>query len=434
MKILMKITLIILLNLLFFKCTEENLNVAFEKQHYFYSNTQGNNSIEGSHIYISKKKGDTLYFDEEVSKIIKEIDPSWIVGQGSGKPYYDTGKEYYWHVLKVLPGLNAVITAPVNRYFNIKKPVVFWNLGHYPVKLSDSLKGSWGFSKIILDKKDSLFKTHLFECDTDVVNLYIATSKNLSSWKIKHLLEPNDFRGVVWNAPDIDHKMKKTPIISDIVLFEDKYYSFAFGDNKFKKTFISVLISDSLEGKYKVHPFPLVSPNLESGFSNDDVYFPKVVRSDSSWLMFYTSRSKQKDSFLCVAKSNNLIDWTVIREDVLPRNKGWNSGIKNMICAQVKVINNKLYLWVTGTKDVGDFSSPNKGNSMDICIGKFYAPLNSYNFKEAKGNPVFGGNPSFEAENDHVGAAFQEINYGNYIYTFYHGKGRAGKKYTILMK
>ena len=105
-----------------------------------------------------------------------------------------------------------------------------------------------------------------------------------------------------------------------------------------------------------------------------------------------------------------------------------------MICAQVKIINNKLYIWATGTKDVGDFSSPNKGNAMDICIGKFCSPLNSYNFKEVKGNPVFGGNPAFEAENDQIGGVFQELNYENYIYTFYHGKGRSGSKYTILMK
>ena len=70
------------------------------------------------------------------------------------------------------------------------------------------MSGSWGFSKIILDKKDSLFKTHLFECDTDIVHLYLASSKNLSNWTIKRLLKPDDFNNIPWNVPDKNHKMK----------------------------------------------------------------------------------------------------------------------------------------------------------------------------------------------------------------------------------
>lgn len=434
MKFLLKSHFLILLLTLFVNCKEDSPNIEFENQHYFYSNTEGNNTIEGSHIYIKKKAGDTLFFEKSNAKIIQNINGSWVLGQGSGKPYFDTGKEYYWTIRKVIPKLNAVITAPVNQYFSIKKPIVFWKLGAYPVKLSDSLKGSWGFSKIILDKKDSLFKTHLFECDTNEVNLYLATSRNLNTWEIKHLLKPNDFRNVSWNAPDINNKMKVTPIISDIVFFQKKYYSFAYGDNAEKKTHIGILTSNSLEGEYKIHPSPVIVPNPESEFSNDDVYFPKVLRVDSSWLMFYTSRNKEKESFLCVAKSDNLLKWKVINENILQRNKGWNSGMTNMLCAQVKIIKNQIHIWVTGTKEVGSYKSPNKGNAMDICIGKFQAPLNSLEFTEATGNPTFGGNPTFELENDHIGGVFQEVIYKKYMYTFYHGKGRKGKEYTVLMK
>ncbi len=434
MKPLLKSVFFIISLLLLVHCNKDISNIEFENQKYFYSNTEGNNTIEGSHIYIRRKVGDTLFFRESNARIIKNLNGSWLLGQGSGKPYFDTGKEYYWSILKVIPKLNAIITAPVNQYFSLKKPIVFWKLGSYPVKLSDSLKGSWGFSKIILDKQDNLFKTHLFECDTNEIKLYLATSKNLNSWKIKHLLEPKDFKDISWNAPDINNKMKVTPIISDVVYFEKKYYSFAYGDDAEKKTHIGILTSDSLEGKYKIQSSPIVTPNSESEFSNDDVYFPKVVKGDSSWLMFYTSRNKKKESFLCVAKSDNLINWKVIGENILPRNKGWNSGMENMLCAQVKIIKNKIHIWVTGTKEVGSYKSPNKGNAMDICIGKFEAPINSINFTEAKGNPTFGGNPTFAFENDHVGGVFQEIIYENYMYTFYHAKGRAGKEYTILMK
>ena len=178
MKFLIKSLFIVFALVVFIYCNENSPNIEFENQQYFYSNTEGNNTIEGSHIYIKKKVGDTLFFEKSNARIINDLNGSWVLGQGSGKPYFDTGKEYYWSILKVIPKLNAVITAPVNQYFSLKRPIVFWKLGSYPVKFSDSLRGSWGFSKIILDKRDKLFKTHLFECDTNEVNLYLATSKN----------------------------------------------------------------------------------------------------------------------------------------------------------------------------------------------------------------------------------------------------------------
>ena len=434
MKFIVKLIITLASTLFFVQCKDKKLDVPFEKQHYYYSNIEGNNTVEGSHIYIDHKIKDTLFFDESCSRLIQQINRKWIVGQGSGKPYYDTGKEYYWPILKVLPQLNAIITRPINQYFSLQKPVVFWKLGPYPIKFSDTLKGSWGFSKIIYDKKDSLFKTHLFECDTDLVNLYVATSKNLNTWEVKHLLEPNDFKNIPWNVADKNHDMKVTPLISDIVFYNNKYYSFAYGDDADEKTYISVLISDSLEGRYKIHPLPLISPNPKSKFSNHDVYFPKIIKNDSLWLMYYTSKNVQNEEFLCVAKSYNLMDWEVVKENFLTRNQGWNSGMKNLLCAQVKIVNKQVYLWATGTKEVGDFKNPNKGNALDVCIGKFHAPINSFDFIEDKGNPIFGGNPTFNFENDHIGGAFQELDYENYTYTFYHGKGRSGKEYTILIK
>ncbi len=434
MKFIPKLIITLIIPLLFTDCKDNNSDVPFENQHYYYSNKEGNNTIEGSHIYIDHKIGDTLFFDESCSKLIQNINRKWIIGQGSGKPYYDAGKEYHWPILRVLPKYNALITRPVNEYFSLEKPVVFWKLGPYPIKFSDSLKGSWGFSKIILDKKDSLFKTHLFEFGTDQSNLYLATSKNLNNWTIKRSLKLGDFKNISRNVPDKNQKMKFVPLISDIVHHNKKYYSFAYGDNTKGKSYISVLISDSLEGNYTSHPITLFSSNPKSNFSNRGVYFPKIVYSDSLWLMYYTSKNEQNEEFLCVARSNNLMDWMVLKENILIRSQGWNASMKNLLCAQVKIINNQIHLWATGTKNVGNYKNPNKGNPMDICIGKFYTPLYSNNFIEEAGNPIFGGNPTFDFENDHIGGIFQEITYENYTYTFYIGKGRSGKEYTILVK
>ena len=306
--------------------------------------------------------------------------------------------------------------------------------GPFPVVFNNSLSASWGFSKIIFDQKDSLYKTHIYECDTGIVNIYLATSKSSVDWKIKHLLSPEDFNNVTWNVPEKDGKMKVTPLVSDIIKHNEKFYSYAYGDDSQKKTYIGLLTSDSLDGEYTISKKPLLSPNPSSKFSNNDVYHPKVIKTDSSWIMFYTAKNDNNEEFICAAKSIDLINWSVIKENIIPRNNGWNSALYNQLCSQVKIKNDTLFLWATGAKEVGDYNNPNKGNPMDLCIGKFYTLLPILNFKECPGNPIFGGNPIFEFENDHIGASFQEIEIDDYITTYYHGKGTSGKNYTILIK
>mgnify|MGYP004333768901 CR=1 FL=1 len=44
----------------FTSCKKQASIVEFQKQNCFYSNTEGNNTIEGTHIYINNKNGDTL--------------------------------------------------------------------------------------------------------------------------------------------------------------------------------------------------------------------------------------------------------------------------------------------------------------------------------------------------------------------------------------
>lgn len=428
------LVLLLLSSIGFLNCNQKPEKITFQKQSYFYINTQGNNSIEGNYIYTSKTTDDTLFFDSNTTKILNQVDKSWIIGQGSGKPYYDSGKENYWHITKVIPERNTVVFKSNQYKINPSLPFVFWKLSSYPVRFSDSLKGSWGFSKILLDPKDHLFKTHLFECDTEWVNLYLATSKDLSKWDIQTVLQPKQFKNASWNVAAKDGKMKVTPLISDVVFHENKYYSFAYGDDKEERTYIGLLIADSLEGVYNINSKPILSPNPKSKFSNHDVYFPKVVKNGEGWLMFYTAKNNQNEEFLSCATSKNLLDWKVLKENIIPRNKGWNSALFNQICAQIKLKKDSITLWVTGAKDVGDYNNPNKGNVMDACIGKFTAHKDSLNFTELPGNPIFGGNPVFDFENDHIGGAFQELDFNNYTYTFYHGKGRSSKNYTILLR
>lgn len=416
-----------------FSCEYQNVDIPFQKQHYFYSNHQGNNTIEGDHLYINKIKKDTVFFDHSFLKILKNIDKNWIIGQGSGKAYFDTGKEYFWFIKDIIKPKNAIV---IKRPKGLKQdlPIVFWKCGPYPSKFSNTLNFSWGFSKIIFNQKDSIYRTHIYECDTDSVNLYLATSKNSFNWDIKHLLSPKDFKNVSWNVPAEDGTMKVTPLISEVINYNEKFFSFAYGDDATMKTYIGLLISDSLDGKYKIIDKPLLSPDSNSYFSNNDVYHPKVVKTDSCWMMFYTAKNIKKEAYTCVAKSNDLISWNVLKENIIPRNKGWNSALFNQLCAQVKIKNDTLFLWSTGAKDVGDYKNPNKGNAMDACIGKFYTLLPKIDFKECPGNPVFGGNPIFESENDHVGAAFQEIIIDGYKTTFYHAKGSSTRKYTIFVR
>ena len=82
MKFLLKSHFLILLLTLFVNCKEDSPNIEFENQHYFYSNTEGNNTIEGSHIYIKKKAGDTLFFEKSNKGLPKAVLAKTVKGKG----------------------------------------------------------------------------------------------------------------------------------------------------------------------------------------------------------------------------------------------------------------------------------------------------------------------------------------------------------------
>lgn len=104
------------------------------------------------------------------------------------------------------------------------------------------------------EKKKNRFTTHIFECDTNRVSLYLSYSKDLKSWtrEINPILTPLDFKNISWNAPNKNGEMTVTPLVSEIIYHEKKYYLFVYGDNSKNNTFISLLTCDSLNGKYKI--------------------------------------------------------------------------------------------------------------------------------------------------------------------------------------
>ena len=44
-----------------------------------------------------------------------------------------------------------------------------------------------------------------------------------------------------------------TPLISDIIIHNNQYYLFVYGDNSNDNTFISLITTDSLHEKYNIH-------------------------------------------------------------------------------------------------------------------------------------------------------------------------------------
>lgn len=413
---------------------EKKHKLVHEQQQSYYSNIEGNNQTEGQHIFIERIHGDTLFLKNNISAILKSINYNWCIGQGSGKPYYDTGKEKIWYIKKILPLKNAVVTFESKIKLAVNKPIVFWKKGHRAQNFTNDLKGSYGFSSIVYDSTKMKFYTHLHECDNEKVNIYNASSNDLLNWDIVLGLTPKDFKAVSWNKPLRNKKLTATPMPSEVILFEGKYYHFMYADDEELYSRIGLMTSENFEGPYQIKQTALVEPNPNSQFSNKDVYHPKVIFYNGSWWMFYTSKNEEKDEFISLAQSSNLTKWKVVKENIIKRNDGWNNGLKNQMVAQVKVKNDSLYLWTTGIKKLGDFENLNKGNVMDQCIGKFACTDTNFNFEELPGNPIFCGNPTSENENDHIGAAFQEVFYNNYNFTFYHAKGRNNRNYTILIK
>jgi predicted GH43/DUF377 family glycosyl hydrolase len=426
----------ILASVFLISCNISNEVINPEMQSYYISNLECNNHNSFTYIQIDKKIEDTLFFTSINKNIFKQITSKWIIGQGTQEIYFDSGKENLFSI-KTINAMKYYITIENSMNFSIDQPIVFWNSNKKVHHLFPALNKSWGFGKIIYEKEKKHFVTHIFECDTNKVSLYLAYSDDLKSWDIDSLpvLIAEQFKNINWNAPNYKGEMMVTPLVSDVVHDNGKYYVYVYGDNLKDNTFIGLLTCDSLNGEYTIHKTPLISPNTKSEFSNHDVYFPKIIRYNNKWLMFYTSKNKKNEEVICKAYSKDLIKWKVIKENIIKKNKGWNESKKNQLVAQVTIVNDTIVLWTTGIKNVKDQNEKlNKGNILDIAIGKFYSLDGGEHFIEAKGNPAIGGSPRLATENDHIGASFQEIILNDTIYTIYHGKGRNDANYKIKVR
>jgi len=71
-----------------------------EKQNYFISNLECNNRKSLTYIFAKKQSKDTLFFSKNAINIFNQINSKWIVGQGTGKLYFDTGKEIIFSIKK----------------------------------------------------------------------------------------------------------------------------------------------------------------------------------------------------------------------------------------------------------------------------------------------------------------------------------------------
>lgn len=405
-----------------------------EKQQYYISNYSCNNRSELNHIKATLLTKDTLFFGNRIAEAIQQIDSSWIIGQGTGEIYYDTGKENLFPILEINTK-HRWIRISNSSQFKIENALVFWKKRKLSLPILKN-KGSWGYSKIIFDSLRQEYQTHFFECDTKRVQLYIGRSKNLINWKKDSLpiLQPNNFKDCNWNLPFPNRNTAVTPLISDIVHHKGKYYCFAYGDDLENKTYISLLITDSLDGTYNIHPDPIVSPDYLSDIANHDVYMPRVVKIKNQWIMFYTAKNELNHESICRATSTDLFNWRTRDRVIISKNEGWNSNQKNQLVSNLQYRNDTLFMWCTGTKSTtGIRRKLNKGNVEDIAIGKFYSLDDGNIFTPCDGNPVFGGNPNNTLENDHVGAPIQIITKNDSTYTFYHAKGRKNKKYTVLL-
>lgn len=406
-----------------------------ETQHLFISNYACNNQSELEHIKSISIRKDTLFFNSKMDNVFSQINSTWIIGQGTGEIYYDTGKENLFNIIELNKNQRWIrIHTP--ELFNNDFALVFWRIRKNTRPLLN-IKGSWGFSKIIFDSLQNEYQTHLFECDNNSVNLYIAHSKNLVKWTKDTfpILTPNQFIHSKWNHPFPDKSIQVTPLISDVVKFNGQFYCFAYGDDLQNKTYISLLISDSLNGNYQILDDAILSPNPKSDGSNHDVYMPRVIRIKNQWVMFYTGKNSENEESIYRATSTNLKNWITKDRKIIHKNSGWNENPKNQLVSNLEYVNDTLYIWCTGTKLTEGFPEKlNKGNVLDISIGKFYSIDEGNTFKACKGNPIFGGNVNSDLENDHIGAPLQVIKRNDSTFTFYHAKGIKNNQYTLMLE
>lgn len=424
------------------------------------TNWEQNNLIEGTQLRV-------ISIDNNDSSIIVNLPENfiihsgncqkWSIGWGTGKPYFDAGVETIRMIQKIDPKTRKIYLGNTCRgsgFPRIGQRIVFWNTQPSDFqKIQDQaiirpdfwpeFNGeSIGFSSIVFDPKRKLWITLVNEIDSDNIQIYAAISPDLIHWEPanqgKPILTGSDFSGCTWTTS------KKTPLVSEIIQHEGKYYVFMDGEDASGKRNIGLATTNDLLGNYSITKTPILSPQ-PGKWNEQSVFCAKVSKRSRGFVLFFDGRNKAGYEQVGRATSTNLTSWKMDSQPVLDQHDGWRSAGFTSEPNYVEVHGDTVILMVAGAKKFQEswwhqhFTHRSymdrSGNVNDAQLGAFISIDAGKTFLPHPNNPIFVNNFADPSENEHMGGNLERIETDSLTYLFYQAKTSSnGMKYSIYLR
>jgi len=425
------------------------------------TNLEQNNLIEGTQLRVlSFNESDssiTLKFPKDFA-IHESNSNKWTVGWGTGKPYFDAGVENQRRIKKIDVKTGKIYFGDCWRgdgFPRVGQRIVFWNLSpsnyskrnNKPIikpEFWPEFNGeSIGFSSIVYDEKRKLWITLVNEVDSDTIQIYAAISSDLIHWRAgndgKPILKASDFASCSWTSKH------QTPMVSEIIQHEGKYFIFMDGEDQAGKRHIGLATTSNLLGEYDISPNPILSPQQSGTWNDQRIFCAKIAKRANDFILFFDGRNKNGYEQIGRAISTDLKNWKMDSDPVLDQHVGWRSAGFTAEPNYIEVNGDTVLLMAAGAKKFQEsfwhhhFTHRNyldrSGNVNDAQLGAFISTDGGKSFNPHPNNPIFVNSYARPNENEHMGGNFERIETDSVSYIFYQAKSSfEGMKYSIFLR
>ncbi len=425
------------------------------------TNVEQNNLVEGTELRVLSfdATDSTITINLPENFVINSTNHSnWVIGWGTGEPYYDAGVENVreFSLINAKKGSISLGTSMRGNGFpNIGQRIVFWNstpsnykkVGNTPIihpnYWQDFNGQSIGFSSIVFDKSRKVWITLVYEVDSDNVQIYAAYSTDLINWKPanqgKPILTPSDFKNCSWTSKN------QTPMVSEIILHAGKYYVFMDGEDISGKRHIGIATTHDLLGQFTIYENPILSPQSSGTWNEQSVFCAKITKRTKDFILFFDGRNEDGYEQIGRATSTDLTSWNMDVNPVLDQHIGWRSAEFTSEPNYVESRGDTIVLMAAGAKQFQESYwhhyvthrnyLDRSGNVNDAQLGAFISFDGGKTFKPHQNNPIFVNSYRDSYENEHMGGNIERIETDTMSYFFYQAKSSSrGLKYSIFLR
>lgn len=427
-------------------------------------NIEQDNSIEGEYITVLRINEDTVRMKLPPNfRITDQNKQFWMLGFGNDVKYNDNGSENLFGIRDVDSKKQLIIlgerlkgsrelqpgeticffrNGPAGTKKISEKPLI--DVKRWPGFVGKSVH--MGF--IEFDKKTDQFVMYFNEVGQDSVSIYLAGSRDLKEWYPLNngaaIYSAADFNKTTWAGWDPQGERPNSPFISDAILHKGIWHLFLYGYNRQGERSIGMIQTKTLIKPGEILKEPIITPS--NHYDQEGVFYPKVTRSDNSFYLAYDGISKKDVEGVCLATSNNLLEWNKSEfNPVIMEHSGWRSSTLSSEPNYIQVQNDTFRIMVSGTKAfkdnlwhrrvTGSSWKDVPGNVADAQLGVYLSTDGGRSFIAHQNNPIMINDYSDPLENEHMGGNFELIKTDSVNYVLYQTKSnKDGLNYNLQLR